>query len=66
MFLAFLVDQISQFADSYFQKAMAMFKTKKACWFKILATFDVLPCVSMNAIYRFIAGDLKISLPKIE
>jgi hypothetical protein len=66
MFLAFLVDQISQFADSYFQKAMAMFKTKKAFWFKILATFDVLPCMSMNAIYRFIAGDLKTSLPKIE
>jgi hypothetical protein len=66
MLLAFMVDQIAQFADAHFQKAMAKFKTRKAFWHRVLVTFDALPCMSMNSIYRFIAGDIQISLPKLE
>ena len=66
MFLAFLVDQIAQFADACFQKAMEKFKTRRAFWQRVQATFDVLPCVSMNVIYRYIAGDIQITLPILE
>ena len=66
MFLAFLVDQIAQFADVHFQKAMAKFKTRRAFWQRVQATFDVLPCGSMSVIYRFIAGEIQVSLPKLE
>jgi Transposase DDE domain len=66
MLLAFLVDQVAQFVDTCFQKAMAKFKTRKAFWHRVAAAFDVLPCMSMNSIYRFIAGDIQFSLPKLE
>lgn len=66
LLLAFLVDQIAQFADAHFQKAMAKFKTKKAFWYRVIVTFDALPCMSMNSIYQFIAGDIQFSLPKLE
>lgn len=58
MLLAFLVDQIAQHADLAFQKAWDYCKTKKLLWNKVRQIFDLLPCMSMNAIYRLISKDL--------
>lgn len=65
-FLAFFVDQIAQRLDGTFQKALQYCKTKKNLWEKIRQVFDLLPCVSMNVIYRFIAKELKIEFPLLE
>jgi hypothetical protein len=66
MLLAFAVDQIAQAADKAFQKAMAKFKTRQAFWKRIAAVFDILPCMSMNAIYRFVAGEIAIQFHQLE
>jgi hypothetical protein len=65
-FLAFLVDQIAQRLDSAFDKALKYCKTKKNLWEKVRQVFDLLPCMSMNVIYRFIAKDIKVNLPMLE
>lgn len=66
MLLAFAVDQLAQAVDSTFKKAMAKFKTRKGFWKRVSAVFDIVPTKSMNAIYRFIAGEIQINLPQIE
>ena len=66
MLLAFSVDQLAQAADLAFIKAMATFKTRQAFWKRLGAVFDLLPSMSMNAIYRFIAGDLIIRFDQLE
>jgi Transposase DDE domain len=65
-FLAFLTDQIAQKLDQAFDKALKYCKTKKNLWEKVRHVFDLLPCMSMNVIYRFIAKDLKIDFPLLE
>lgn len=65
-FLAFLTDQIAQKLDKAFDKALKHCKTKKNLWEKVRHVFDLLPCMSMNVIYRFIAKDLKIDFPLLE
>ena len=65
-FLAFLTDQIAQCLDKTFQKALEICKTKKALWEKVRQVFDLLPALSMNAIYRFIALNRQASHPKLE
>jgi hypothetical protein len=65
-FLAFLVDQIAQCLDPAFQKAMAVFKTKRAFWEKVRQVFDLLPALSMNAIYRFIEKNRQADYPILE
>jgi hypothetical protein len=62
-FLAFLVDQITQKLDSAFQKSHKYCKTKKNLWEKIRQIFDLIPCMSMNVIYRIIVKDAKIDFP---
>jgi hypothetical protein len=57
MLLAFLVDQIAQHADLAFQKAWQYCKTKKLLWNKVRQIFDLLPCMSMNVIYRIISKE---------
>jgi hypothetical protein len=57
MLLAFLVDQIAQHADLAFQKAWQYCKTKKLLWNKVRQIFDLLPCISMNVIYRIISKE---------
>ena len=52
-FLAFLVDQMAQYLDQTFQKALEVCQSKKALWEKVRQVFDLLPALSMNAIYRF-------------
>ncbi len=64
-FLAFLTDQIVQKIDTNFQKAWKYTKTKKNLWEKVRQVFDLLPCFSMEAIYRFIAKDTFVSMPLI-
>lgn len=66
MMLAFLVDQVAQHADQYFQKAWKYCKTKKNLWEKVRQVFDLLPCMSMNVIYRFIAKDVILDFPLLE
>lgn len=62
-FLAFLTDQIAQKLDKTFKKALEYCKTKKKLWEKVRQVFDLLPALSMNAIYRFIANDIVINFP---
>jgi hypothetical protein len=66
MLLAFAVDQIAQAADKAFQKAMAKFKTRQGFWKRVSAVFDLLPSMSMNAIYRFIAGEIPLQFQQLE
>jgi hypothetical protein len=65
-FLAFLTDQIAQKLDNAFKKALEYCKTKKKLWEKIRQVFDLLPAMSMNAIYRFIAKEIIIDFPLLE
>jgi hypothetical protein len=65
-FLAFLVDQVSQRLDNAFDKALKYCKTKKNLWEKVRQVFDLLPCMSMNVIYRFIAKEIKVDFPLLE
>lgn len=65
-FLAFLVDQIAQKLDQAFKKAMKYCKTKKKLWMKIKQVFDLIPCMSMNVLYLFIAREIKIDFPLLE
>lgn len=62
MVLAFFVDQLAQANDQNFIKAMAKFKTRAGFWKRVSSVFDLIPSMSMNAIYKFIAGDLQISI----
>lgn len=64
--LAFLVDQISQYLDKDFQKAWNKLGSKKLLWIEVKETFNILPVMSMNVIYRFIYGELKIKIPPLE
>lgn len=65
-FLAFLVDQIAQRLDAAFEKALKYCKTRKNLWEKVRQVFDLLPCMSMNVIYRFIAKEIKVDFPLLE
>ena len=65
-FLAFLTDQIAQRLDKAFDKALKYCKTKKRLWEKVRQIFDLLPCMSMNVIYRFIAREVVIDFPLLE
>jgi hypothetical protein len=65
-FLAFLIDQMAQCLDNSFPKALAVYQTKRAFWEKVRQVFDLLPAVSMNAIYRFIAKNKQLDFPLLE
>lgn len=62
MFLAFLVDQLTQTLDTHFTKALKEAKTLRDLRQKIRVLFDFIPCMSMNVIYRIIARDIKLGL----
>jgi phosphoribosylformylglycinamidine (FGAM) synthase-like amidotransferase family enzyme len=64
--LAFLVDQIAQHLDKDFQVAKGACKSFKALWEKIRYVFYLLPALSMNAIYRFIAKREQVDIPALE
>ncbi|PHN02779.1 hypothetical protein CRP01_30825 [Flavilitoribacter nigricans DSM 23189 = NBRC 102662] len=65
-FLAFLTDQIAQRLDAAFDRALTYCKTKKKLWEKVRQVFDLLPCMSMNVIYRFKAKEIKVDFPLLE
>ena len=62
-FLAFLTDQIVQKLDTDFNWAWKTCVTKKKLWEKIRQVFDLLPCMSMNVIFRFINKEITIDFP---
>jgi len=64
--LAFLVDQIAQHLDKAFQKAWNKLESKKLLWIEVKETFNILPVVSMNVIYRFICGEIQVKIPPLE
>jgi hypothetical protein len=64
--LAFLVDQITQHLDRYFNKVWKKWGSKKLTWQKIREVFNQFPCASMNAIYRYLVTELTINLPLLE
>ena len=66
MLLIFLVDQIAQALDHAFQKAWDKCGSKKNLWEKTRQVFDLLPALSMNAIYRFIAKGSSVDFPLLE
>lgn len=65
-FLAFLTDQIAQKLDAAFDKALKYCKTKRKLWEKVRQVFYLLPCMSMNVIYRFIAREIIMDIPLLE
>ena len=62
MLLAFLVDQLTQVLDASFQNALKAAKTFRDFRQKVRVLFDLIPCISMNVIYKIIARDLNIGL----
>ena len=60
MFLAFLVDQLTQTLDEAMQKALKAANTLRDFRQKVRVLFDLIPCISMNLIYQIIARDIKI------
>lgn len=62
MFLAFFIDQLTQILDSNFQKALKAAKTFRDFRQKVRVIFDLIPCISMNVIYKIIARDIKLGL----
>ncbi|MFZ4428490.1 MAG: transposase [Saprospiraceae bacterium] len=66
MMLAFLTDQLAQHADACFKKALAYCKTRKNLFEKVRQVFDLLPCMSMNVIYRFISKEVTLDFPMLE
>ena len=64
--LAFLADQVIQHLDTGFQNAWTRCRTKRALWEKVCQVFDLIPALSMNAIHRFIGGEIKIDFPLLE
>ena len=64
--LAFFVDQIAQHQDDAFQKAMKCFKTKRAFWQRVREINNLLPVKSMNAMYRYISGEISYDFPRLE
>jgi hypothetical protein len=66
MLTAFFIDQIALTADEIYIRAKNKFRTYRAFLQRIRTVFDFIPSVSMTAILRFIAGDIQISLPKLE
>jgi len=62
MLLAFLVDQLTQILDVNFQKALKAAKTFRDFRQKVRVLFDLIPCLSMNLIYKIIARDVQLNL----
>ena len=62
MLLAFLIDQLIEALDTTFKKAVIAAKTMRDFRQKVRVLFDLIPCLSMNIIYRIIARDIKLGL----
>jgi hypothetical protein len=62
MLLAFLVDQLTQATNVFFQKALKEAKTMRDFRQKVRVLFDFIPSVSMNVIYRIISREFKLGL----
>ncbi len=60
-FLAFLTDQVTQILDRNFNKAWVYCKTKKNLFEKTRQVFDLIPCQSMDFVYRIVSKDIKVS-----
>ena len=65
-FVAFMIDQIAQHLDEDFQAAKQYCKTFKNLWEKIRTVFYLLPTMSMNAVYRFIATGKQVRMPPLK
>lgn len=66
MLLAFLADQITQALDFAFQKAWQKSGSKKNLWQKVRQVFNLMPALSMNAIYKFIVRGPSLDFPLLE
>lgn len=64
--LAFLVDQIAQHLDKAFQKACNKLESKKLLWIEVKETFNTLPVMSMNVIYRLIFEEIQVKIPPLK
>ena len=65
MLLAFMFDQIQQILDPLFQKALTVCKTKKLVWIRLRQIFDLVPCISMEHIYKIITTQIKLNIQMI-
>jgi hypothetical protein len=61
MFLAFLVDQLTEATCWLFQKALKVAKTKRDLRQYVRTFFDYIPSLSMNFIYEVIARNIKVA-----
>lgn len=62
MLLAFMFDQIQQILDPLFQRALTISKTKKLLWIRLSQIFDLVPCHSMEHIYKIITSQIKLNI----
>lgn len=63
MFLAFLIDQLTQALDNAFQKAVTAAKTMRDFRQKVRVLFDFIPCLSMSVIYKIISREILLQIP---
>jgi hypothetical protein len=65
MFLAFLVDQMAMILDELFQEAKKVCGSFKFLWERVRQVFDMVPAMSMQAIYRFICKQKLLDIPPL-
>ncbi len=65
MILAFLFDQIQQILDPLFKKALRICASKKLLWLRLRQIFDLVPCNSMDDIYKIITAQIKLKIEMI-
>ena len=66
MMLAFLVDQLQQGWNEFFQAAWHKMQSKIALWERIRQKFEEYEVASMEMIYKLIIGRLKVRYQIIE
>lgn len=62
MFLAFSIDQIQLRINRFFKAALVEVKSLTRLWERVREFFDLVPCKSMDTIYKIIAKELKLTI----
>ena len=62
MLIAFNFDQIQHLLSPLFNKALIICKSKKMLWIKLREIVDLIPVISMEAVYKIITKEHKLKI----
>ena len=62
MLIAFNLDQIQHLLSPLFNKALIICKSKKMLWIKLREIIDLIPVISMEAVYKIITKEHKLKI----